>query len=305
MTTSPEDPRTRQLPPVGEEPPATFEELIGTGGTPPAQPAQGLWEEEQPKPRGRWVLPAVTCVLLGAGLIVLGAGWGASQTGSEDDQPDPAAGVVVPTMPENAGGSDPERAEDPDQGGGISELVDPDWVAETSRASHIAEEALAAYAGATLSVNSSFPSCNLGWNTLAAIGYVETEHGSHGGARLGEDGAVHPTIIGPRLDGSGDFAEILDTDGGALDGDDEYDRAVGPMQFLPATWEEFGQDGSGEGTADINNIEDAALSAAVYLCSWGDMTVEGDWIDAIMGYNPSEDYNHQIAERADHYGNFG
>ncbi|NDK31439.1 lytic transglycosylase domain-containing protein [Nesterenkonia sp. Hz 6-5] len=208
-------------------------------------------------------------------------------------------------MPENVGGADPDRAEEPDENAGVSALVDPEWVTDVSGGSHIPETALAAYAGATLSVNETFESCGLGWNTLAAIGYVETQHGSYGGARLREDGTVHPTIIGPRLDGSDDVAEVLDTDSGEIDGDDEYDRAVGPMQFLPSTWQEFGQDGSGDGTADINNIEDAALSAAVYLCSWGDMTNEEDWIDAVLAYNPSADYNHQVAERANHYTYFG
>ncbi|WP_022872940.1 lytic transglycosylase domain-containing protein [Nesterenkonia alba] len=314
MTTPSDDDRTTELPAQPGEEAVPFDDLIdATAENPAPRAAQDsgyeVWEEPVPRPRarrGRWVLPTATGALVALGLTILGAGLGASQLGAEESQPeDPAANVVRPTMPEDAGGNDPERAEDPNQEAGISALVDPDWVEDVSTGSHIPEPVLAAYAGATLSVNDSFEECNLGWNTLAAIGYVETQHGSYGGARLHEDGVVHPTILGPQLDGSEDLAEIPDTDGGVLDGDDVWDRAVGPMQFLPATWEEFGQDGSGDGSADINNIEDAALSAAVYLCSWGDMTDQENWIAAILAYNPSREYNHEVAERANHYANFG
>ena len=46
----------------------------------------------------------------------------------------------------------------------------------------------------------------------------------------------------------------------------EFDRAVGPMQFIPTTWQRFARDGDGNGAADPHNLYDAALSAAEYLC---------------------------------------
>ena len=36
---------------------------------------------------------------------------------------------------------------------------------------------------------------------------------------------------------------------GRLDGDDTWDRAVGPMQFIPSTWAWSGRDGDGDGVA--------------------------------------------------------
>jgi len=38
------------------------------------------------------------------------------------------------------------------------------------------------------------------------------------------------------------FAGITATDGGLMDRDTAYDRAVGPMQFLPGTWRAVGTD---------------------------------------------------------------
>ena len=109
--------------------------------------------------------------------------------------------------------------------------------------------ALAAYrkAAATLAVEDA--SCHLTWPLLAGIGKVETDHGRSWGAaaRITATGEVVPTILGPVLNGHNGTALVLDTDGGAYDHDRQYDRAVGPMQFVPATWAELGRDGNGDG----------------------------------------------------------
>jgi len=39
------------------------------------------------------------------------------------------------------------------------------------------------------------------------------------------------------------------------------------MQFLPRTWKGTGRDGNTDGTKDPNNIHDAALTTATYLCA--------------------------------------
>ncbi|GAP56692.1 hypothetical protein AHiyo6_32570, partial [Arthrobacter sp. Hiyo6] len=92
--------------------------------------------------------------------------------------------------------------------------------------------------------------------------------GTLGGGNLMASGRSSQPITGPSLNGVG-FAAIPDTDEGVLDGDPEWDHAVGPMQFIPATWREVGRDGNGDGVADPLNIDDAALSAASYLCAGG------------------------------------
>ena len=136
--------------------------------------------------------------------------------------------------------------------------------------------------------------CEVRWSILAGIGKVESGHGAHWGDRavVHPDGLVTPTILGPRLDGSGGTAAIRDTDGGEWDGDAVWDRAVGPLQFIPSSWRLYGRDASGDGKADPDNVIDAALAAAAHLCmaTPGDYTQTGDLRRALFGYNHSHAY---------------
>ena len=70
-----------------------------------------------------------------------------------------------------------------------------------------------------------------------------------------------------------------------------YDRAVGPMQFIPSTWSRWGADGNGDGRSDPNNVHDAALAAGKYLCA-GERSCRSrrDLDRAILSYNNSRDY---------------
>lgn len=185
-----------------------------------------------------------------------------------------------------------EVASQPD----VSRMVDAAWVTDMAQKAGIPERALSAYAGASLRVQQLRPSCKLGWNTLAAIGSVESHHGAIDNNTLGSDGLVRPGIRGVALDGGDKVAAIKDTDHGKLDGDTVWDRAVGPMQFIPATWEKVKLDGNADGVADVQQIDDAALSAGVHLCDvGGDLTVHENWIRAVKSYNPSLKYNNDVA----------
>lgn len=179
------------------------------------------------------------------------------------------------------------------------EVVD-DWVERVASATGIPERALSAYALAHVSIAEARPACGLDWTTIAAIGAIESGHGSHGGAVLGDDGLVTPSILGPALDGDG-FAAIRDTDRGALDGDTTWDRAVGPMQFIPSTWEMWGIDANGDGVADPNHIDDAAHAAALYLCASGPMTSPEGWREAVFSYNHDDAYVDKVATIANGY----
>ena len=184
---------------------------------------------------------------------------------------------------------------------GVAGRPDAEWIVAVSAETGIPERALAAYAGAAIAKNEERPDCALGWNTLAAIGYVESRHGSHGGASIADDGTVSPPIIGIALDGS-TTALIPDTDGGEFDGDPDFDRALGPMQFIPGSWANWFVDASGDGIADPHNIDDASLAAANYLCratpTLGD---EESWRAGIAAYNASSSYLDAVATRSAFY----
>lgn len=146
----------------------------------------------------------------------------------------------------------------------------------------------AAYRRAEAELARTAPGCGLRWQLLAAIGQVES--GQADGGRVTADGTTVTPILGPRLDGDA-FAVVRDSDGGAYDGDAVYDRAVGPMQFIPSTWARWGADGNGDGRADPGNVYDAALAAGRYLCAAGGDLSEPAGLDrAILGYNHSEAY---------------
>ncbi|WP_419994051.1 lytic transglycosylase domain-containing protein [Streptomyces boninensis] len=147
---------------------------------------------------------------------------------------------------------------------------------------------LDAYKKAATELNSSQPGCNLPWQLLAAIGKVESGHAR--GGNVDARGTTKSPILGPVLNGSG-FANITDTDNGAYDGDKTHDRAVGPMQFIPGTWNRWGQDANDDGKRDPNNVYDASLAAAKYLCAGDrDLSNDADLRRAILGYNNSDAY---------------
>ncbi|GAA3218015.1 lytic murein transglycosylase [Actinocorallia longicatena] len=89
----------------------------------------------------------------------------------------------------------------------------------------------------------------LSWTVLAAIGQVESDHNRN-----------------PGVSSAG---------------------AMGPMQFMPATWKSYGIDGDGDGKADIMNPYDAIPSAAKYLCAAG---APGDLQKAVFAYNHAQWY---------------
>ena len=183
----------------------------------------------------------------------------------------------------------------------ITRNADAQWLIQAAAQTGIPARALRAYVAAAGAANHSAPGCGIGWNTVAAIGFVESAHGTYGGGSLNPAGQASGPIVGPSLDGNG-FAAIADTDAGVLDGDARWDRAVGPMQFIPSTWELAGRDGNGDGKADPFNIDDAALSAAGYLCAHGrDLTTANGWTEAIYAYNQSDSYVDQVRDQATAY----
>jgi hypothetical protein len=92
----------------------------------------------------------------------------------------------------------------------------------------------------------------LSWTVLAAIGQVETHHGSGG----------------------------MVSSAGAL----------GPMQFLPGTFIEYARDGDRDGLANIMDPADAIYTAAAYLCANGAGQGGQSLYTAIWNYNHADWY---------------
>ncbi|MFD4326601.1 lytic transglycosylase domain-containing protein [Nocardioides sp. NPDC058538] len=168
-------------------------------------------------------------------------------------------------------------------------------VASAASASGIPRAALAAYQRAETVINAADETCNIDWQLLGAVGYVESDHGRFGGSTLGADGVSSPGIYGVPLDGTNDTQAIEDTDGGQYDRDKIWDRAVGPMQFIPTTWSAVGVDADGDGQRNPQDINDAVLAAAVYLCSGPyDLGSEAGRHEAVLRYNRSPSYADQV-----------
>ena len=104
----------------------------------------------------------------------------------------------------------------------------------------------------------------LSWTVLAAIGEVESGNGAN---------------VGPSTAG-----------------------ALGPMQFLPSTWQVWGIDGFGDtGAPNIMNPFDAVPSAAAMLCADGAGQGGSSLQGAIFAYNHADWYVNEVLAIAREY----
>ncbi|MGW6479521.1 C40 family peptidase [Streptomyces sp. NPDC055059] len=166
-------------------------------------------------------------------------------------------------------------------------------LAEAGSSADIPQRMLKAYKNAVHLIGSRAPKCRgMRWPVLAGIAKVESNHAA--GRDISSDGDIRPKIYGVLLNGSGaggNTSVFTDTDGGKWDGTAAGERAVGPFQFMPATWESTGQDGNKDGDRDPHNADDAALGAAVYLCGKGrNLAAASQLRAAVFQYNHSNEY---------------
>lgn len=111
----------------------------------------------------------------------------------------------------------------------------------------------------------------VGWEYLAAIGKIETDHGRSiaAGVRSGVN-----------------FAGCCS----------------GPMQFSvignPSTWDSYGVDGDHDGHKNVHDPSDAIPAAAAYLKASG---APDDWDSAIFAYNHASWYVAEVKAMAERY----
>lgn len=275
---------------------------VGAAGT-----AIALWSR---RPSGRLVVSGAVIAALIATAGTAGA-WLVPATA----EPLPAAAASAsagptadPEVPSTPGFDPPVPPVDPDpppsEGPQLGREADKlaTWAAPIATRTGIPVIALQAYGYAEWVLSQERPMCRLTWPTLAAIGKVESNHGRGAGASLGTDGRALPPIIGLPLDGQGGRRLISDSDRGSLDNDGVYDRALGPMQFLPQTWRSVEVDADNDGVRDVHDIDDAALAAARYLCFGSrDMTTAAGWRESVLSYNRVESYVRTVLTEANAY----
>jgi hypothetical protein len=175
-------------------------------------------------------------------------------------------------------------------------------IVAASSTNGIPTAALAAYQRAETVINAADKACHIDWALIAAIGRVESDHGRYGGNTLDTLGVSTPGIYGIALDGTHNTQAISDTDAGQYDRDKVWDRAVGAMQFIPSTWSVVGVDADGDGKRNPQDIDDAALAAAVYLCSGNDdLGGETGRRSAVFRYNHSQEYVDLVLRIRDAY----
>ena len=253
----------------------------------------------------------ITGAAAGAVVIPGTAGVPANRAGASDADPsdatDDADGseLVEGDEPDDLfpEGDDPSDGADSGYGAGRPADALAAWAVPLAAKVSIPATALQAYGYAELVVAHSTPACKLSWTTLAGIGKIESDHGRGNGASLTIDGKSLPSIRGLPLDGTGGRDAIPDTDDGQLDGDPTWDRAVGPMQFIPASWKRYAVDADNDGVTDPNDIDDATLAAANYLCASGrDLSTPAGWNAAVLAYNAVRVYANDVFAAANNYG---
>ncbi len=265
---------------------------------------QGLWRLAAWRRtlRGAFVAPLLVTLLVMGLAGVVGVLIGHVGTGRPVAAPLPGP---VPTVSQSADTPTVPQPPVPVPSRSTARPVDGlnGWAQQLSPLVGIPVPALKAYGSAQLRIALTLPGCHLSWTTLAGIGKVESGHGTAKGSSLTETGLVTPMIVGPALDGTGGRPLVRDSDLGYLDGDKTFDHAIGPMQFLPASWVSYQADGDADGRDDPADLNDAALAAGNFLCAQGrDLATPAAWSAAVLAYNPAQAYAQSVFAAADSYG---
>lgn len=249
--------------------------------------------EQLPKPRRRALIVALVSAMVAVGALVV-----TLRTAPADDQVTHAAATdrprqavptttVAPTSTPATQPPDPSESTVPEDDGPRFKA----WVDEVAAWLDIPRRAMHAYASATVRMGKEAPACHLSWVTLAGVGSTTTDHGGAGGT-ITADGTVSRPI---------GTIELRDFAGRVI----SQDGAAGPMQLSPAVWERWQISADG-GKPDIQDFDDAALTAGRALCAGGrDVAGGDDWLAAISALHDAPLFLHRVLATANVYGTVG
>ncbi|WP_091672721.1 NlpC/P60 family protein [Amycolatopsis marina] len=233
-------------------------------------------------------------IALGAVVLVLAAFVVTQRLGPDGEATTPAATASIPpsstTPPPAPETSAPKKAAQVPQDSGPRFQ---EWVDEVAGWLDIPQEAMHAYAGATVALGKEQPECHLSWVTLAGIGKITTDHGRVNGGSIAKNGMVSAPI---------GTVEVKDFSGATI----SDPGAAGPMQLAPAVWSKWKHSAASGATPNVQNINDAALTAGHALCAGGRNLEDGDsWLKAVSSLQDAPLFLHRVLATANVYGTVG
>lgn len=167
-----------------------------------------------------------------------------------------------------------------------------DWVYEVAGWLDIPERAMRAYASATVRLENEQPACNLSWVTLAGVGKIASDHGRIGDRTLNEQGVPSKPV---------GTVTVRDFSGNVI----SSPAAAGPMQLGQSVWNRWAASASG-GEPDVQDIDDAALTAGYALCAGERDLATGDgWVSGLSVLQDAPLYIHRVLATATVYGTVG
>src|SRR5690606_20575435 len=238
-------------------------------------------------PRIRKLLLAVLSAAVAVSVFVVAlrlTPQSAESTAASPPSSDPSPSSVPSTPPS----AEPPTSSVPP----TSRLRFEEWVDDVADWLDIPHRAMHAYATATVLLTEEQPDCHLSWVTLAGVGRTATDHGRVNGGTITEDGTMSEPI---------DTVEVRDFAGDLV----SVPGAAGPLQLSPDVWERFKASPT-EGTPDIQNIDDAALTAGRAMCAGGRDLSDGDgWLDGVSVLQDEPLFLHRVLATANVYGTVG
>lgn len=148
----------------------------------------------------------------------------------------------------------------------------------------IPERVLAAYRNAETQTPVLAAGCEVSWTVTAGIWKITANHTNLAGHTLSSDGRVTPPLTHPPSD-------------------DSTEERLGPGGIPASVWSEIGVDGGKDGRVDPQQVDDAALTAAIYLCHLtpGGVLDDAGLSVALAGYNPQPGWAERVMAWINYY----